>query len=64
MIRLFGMKRICLSDQEFEKANLISTSRRKMASGIWLGKSFAFDHAVKIAKIQAGYFDSIFHKKN
>jgi len=35
-----------------------------MASGIWLEKTFAFDHAVKIAKIQAGYFYPNFHQEN
>ena len=35
-----------------------------MASDIWLEKTLAFEHAVKIAKIQAGYFYSIFHKED
>jgi hypothetical protein len=28
----------------------------KMTSDIWLEKTYAFEHAVKIAKIQAGCF--------
>jgi len=35
-----------------------------MASGICLEKTFAFDHAVKIVKIQAGYFYPNFHKEH
>jgi hypothetical protein len=35
---------------------LISTRGRKMASGIWLKKKITFEHAAKIAKIQAAYF--------
>jgi hypothetical protein len=35
-----------------------------MASGIWLEKTFYSDHAVKIAKIQAGYFYPKFHEEH
>ncbi len=35
-----------------------------MASDIWLEKTLAFEHAVKIAKIQAGYFYSNFRKEH